>query len=87
MSAQLATAVSTNDEMEALSRRLCDEVAAWRFEYSRPTSSPPKSCSFSARLVSLAAERGRPVSRKLAARQRAGELSKRFHHHLLVMCR
>ena len=35
MSAQLATAVSTNDETEALSRRLCDEVAAWRFEYSR----------------------------------------------------
>jgi hypothetical protein len=34
MSAQLATAVSTNEEMEALSRRLCDEVAAWRFEYS-----------------------------------------------------
>jgi hypothetical protein len=31
MSAQLATAVSTNDEMEALIRRLCDEVAAWRF--------------------------------------------------------
>ena len=36
MSAQLATAVSTNDEMEALSRRLCDEVAAWRFEYLPP---------------------------------------------------
>jgi len=34
MSAQLATAVSTNDEMEALSRRLCEEVAAYRFEYS-----------------------------------------------------
>jgi 2-methylcitrate dehydratase PrpD len=32
MSAQLATAVSTNDEMEALSRRLCDELSAWRFE-------------------------------------------------------
>lgn len=37
MSAQLATAVSTNDEMEALSRRLCNEMAAWRFEYIHTT--------------------------------------------------
>jgi 2-methylcitrate dehydratase PrpD len=32
MSAQLALAVPANDEMEALSRSLCDDIATWRFE-------------------------------------------------------
>jgi 2-methylcitrate dehydratase PrpD len=32
MSAQVALAVAANDEMEALSSRLCDVVASWRFE-------------------------------------------------------